>query len=326
MVLNNNMAGQFIISLDFELHWGGAEIWNLKEKENYFLGGRKAVVETLRLFQTNEIRATWATVGFLFAKNKEQLLSFSPLEKPSYKNEMISSYQYFDQVGNDETDDPFHFAPTLIEEILATPGQELASHTFSHYYCLEEGQNIKQFKEDLKAAQALAKENFNVQLKSLVFPRNQYNKDYLKVVKNVGIQTVRSNPNTWFWKNDYGKLTPLIRAADTLFPVSKNLSFHLNQKPDILEIPASRFFRPYQQKEKFIQFLKLKRIKNEMTYAAKNNKVYHLWWHPHNFGNDLEKNLHQLQEIIIHFHKLKQKLDFQSVSMIDLKENIHERN
>jgi len=313
------MSGKFIISLDFELHWGGAEKWNLKEKENYFLGGRKAVVETLRLFQTNEIRATWATVGFLFAKNKDQLLNFSPLEKPSYKNEMISSYHYFDQVGNDENDDPFHFAPTLIEEILATPGQELASHTFSHYYCLEEGQNIYQFKEDLEAAQALAKENFNAQLKTLVFPRNQYNKDYLKVVKNIGIQTVRSNPDTWFWKNDYGKLTPLIRAADTLFPVSKNLSFHLNKNSDILEIPASRFFRPYQQKEKSIQFLKLKRIKNEMTYAARNNKVYHLWWHPHNFGNDLEKNLKQLEEIIKHYQNLKLNFNFESLNMITLK-------
>ena len=42
--------------------------------------------------------------------------------------------------------------------------------------------------------------------------------------------------------------------------------------------------RPYG----FFKKLKMKRIKAQMTYAAKNDKLFHLWWHPHNFGNDIE--------------------------------------
>lgn len=316
------MNGRFIISLDFELHWGGAEKWDLKDKKKYFLEGRKAVVKMLELFNEYEIHATWATVGFLFAKDKEQLLKFLPQNKPSYQKKELSTYEYFDQVGTNEKEDPFHFAGSLIEKITSTPGQELATHTFSHYYCNEPGQDMIQFEADLQATQKIARKNFNIQLKSIVFPRNQYNPEYLKIVKQAGIEVVRSNPNVWFWQNNFGKITPLLRAADTLIPISKSLAFNENSmitNDEVLEIPASRFFRPYKTKEKFIQNFKMKRIKNEMTYAAKNKRNYHLWWHPHNFGNNPKKNIKQLEEIIIHYKGLNQKYGFSSVNMLEIK-------
>lgn len=314
------MAGKFVISLDFELHWGGAEKWNLQSKETYFLNTRKIIPEILELFGQNNIRATWATVGFLFAKNKEQMEKFSPVLKPTYTNNRLSYYTYFDQVGNDELEDPFHFGASLIEKIIQTKGQEVSSHTFSHYYCNEEGQTPEQFEADLRTAQAIALENFNIKLESLVFPRNQYNNSYLKVVKRQGIKIVRTNPNVWFWQKSFGKITPVFRALDTLLSISSTLTFDeidLKWQNEVLKLPASRFFRPYREKEKSIQSRKLNRIKSEMTYAAKNNRIYHLWWHPHNFGEDVEQNLNQLKEIIDHFNYLNEKYNFQSNSMID---------
>jgi hypothetical protein len=55
-----------------------------------------------------------------------------------------------------------------------------------------------------------------------------------------------------------------------------------------------------------------------MSYAAKKNKNYHLWWHPHNFGEDVENNKKQLLEIIEHYKFLKEKYNFSSANMIDL--------
>lgn len=312
------MKGKFIISLDFELHWGGVEKWNLNKKRNYFLDTRKVIPDILDIFQSNTIRVTWATVGFLFAYNKKQLLDFSPKEKPSYKKEELSYYNLFSELGNDEKEDPFHYAPSLIQRIINTSGQELASHTFAHYYCNETGQTIKQFNADLKAAQTIAKKNFNMSLNSLVFPRNQFNEKYLAVAKNNGIKVVRSNPNVWFWNKDHGRMTPVFRAIDTLFPISKSLCFTTPiEKDGIIHLPASRFFRPYKKSEKVIQKLKLNRIKREMTYAAKRNLNYHLWWHPHNFGEDIQANKEQLIEIIQHFKKLEVKYNFTSVNMGD---------
>lgn len=312
------MAGKFIISLDFELHWGGAEKWDLSQRQTYFLNARKSIPEILKIFKEYDIHATWATVGFLFAKNKKQILEFCPELKPTYNNQRLSSYNYFNQVGENEDVDPFHFGYSLIQKILDMPNQELASHTFSHYYCNEEGQTSEQFEADIKSAQAIAQLNFGQILESLVFPRNQYNVNYLRIAKAQGIRVIRSNPDVWFWKNSKSQFTSIIRAFDTLMPISKPLSFDskcLLFEDKIIELPASRFFRPYKSNEKVIQGFKLKRIKNEMTFAAKNNLDYHLWWHPHNFGFDVAKNIIQLKEIVKHYRFLNEKYDFQSIEM-----------
>ncbi len=218
--------GKFIISLDFELHWGGAEKWSIEEKKSYFLNTVQFIPELLTLFKEDNIKCTWATVGFLFANNKTQLLDCSPDLIPSYHRKELSYYKIFPQLGNDENEDPFHYASSLIQQIVNTPGQELASHTFAHYYCNESGQTVDQFDADLKAAQNIAKENFGMTLQSLVFPRNQFNKEYLQVASKNGFKIVRSNPNVWFWNKSFGIFcTPLFRALDTLMPISKSLCF-----------------------------------------------------------------------------------------------------
>lgn len=313
--------GKFVISLDFELHWGAAEKWDLNVKKDYFDATRKSIPEVLSLFKKYNIRATWATVGFLFAKNKQQLLDFLPKDRPSYTNQNLSYYNLIDnnEVGEDENDDPYHYASSLIAKVLETPGQELATHTFAHYYCNEAGQNKTQFEADIKAAQAIAKENFNIELQSLVFPRNQFNETYIEIAYQNGIKVARSNPDVWFWKTQ-SKLAPIARAFDTLLPISKTLTFKENalKKDKMLLLPASRFFRPYTDKEKLIRGLKLQRIKNEMFYAAKNDSVYHLWWHPHNFGDHVTENLQDLEEILKWYQKLHVDFGFSSKTMIEM--------
>lgn len=315
------MAGSFIISLDFELHWGGVEKWNLEKKKDYFLNTRKVILELLKIFEEYNTRVTWATVGFLFSSNLEELKNFFPSEKPSYNNQELNYYRLFEekQVGENETDDPFHFANSLINEVIKTKGQELASHTFCHYYCNEKGQNKKQFDLDLKATQDISCHFFDKKLKSLVFPRNQFNEDYLSVIKGNGYNVIRTNPNVWFWKSK-SKLIFLARALDTLFSVSKRLSFpdkDVTSDNGLVKLPASRFFRPYTEKEKVIQKIKIKRIKSEMLLAAKNNEHYHLWWHPHNFGDFPQENLNQLKEILDYHKYLNQEYNFPSKSMGD---------
>jgi hypothetical protein len=62
-----------------------------------------------------------------------------------------------------------------------------------------------------------------------------------------------------------------------------------------------------------------------MTYAAKNNLTYHLWWHPHNFGINIRENLTFLNEILIHFTELNLKYNFKSNCMSEIsKEFINE--
>ena len=63
--------GTLIVSLDFELFWGMLDCSTLEEYGGNVMGGRGAIPRLLKLFETYNIHATWATVGFLFADNYE---------------------------------------------------------------------------------------------------------------------------------------------------------------------------------------------------------------------------------------------------------------
>lgn len=55
-----------------------------------------------------------------------------------------------------------------------------------------------------------------------------------------------------------------------------------------------------------------------MTYAAKNNEIYHLWLHPHNFGSFQENNFSFLRKILNHYQELNLKYGFCSATMKDV--------
>lgn len=341
------MKGLFTISLDFELHWGGFEKWPLTgnrlaraggkgagesgylpveqvDYTNYFLNTRLVIPEMLRLFEAHEVHVTWATVGMLFHKDKESLLACAPAEKPTYVEKQLSAYEYINSkgIGADEKQDPFHYAPSLIEKVIRTPNQELGTHTFAHYYCNEAGQSPEQFRADLKAAVKSAA-MFGVTLRSLVFPRNQFNADYLRVCYEEGITSVRSNPLDWFWKIDSTQSESLWkrlnRGLDAYFPVGRKNTYRLADLPvtpgQPLFIPASRLLRPYNPKEYFLNTFKIDRIKTEMTRAARAGEVYHLWWHPHNFGRYPEQSLAGLKEILVHYDRCRKEWGMGSGTM-----------
>ena len=315
--------GNFVISLDFEIHWG---VWDVVKLDNYrdnLLGVRTVIPGLLHLFAKHGIHATFATVGFLFFESKEEMMEGLPPHKPGYTNKLISPYEgHFDEVGNNETDDVFHFAPSLIKMIKQS-GQEIGCQTFSHYYCLEAGQTIEDFRDDLRAAKRIAAKR-GVEMKSFVFPRNQYNEAYLNVCKEEGISSFRGNENSWLYTAKSTESETLFRRAVRLADAYINLSGHhcheatYMMNNELCNITASRFLRPYSKRLSFMDWLRLKRITHSMTYAATHGLTYHLWWHPHNFGVNIKENLAFLERILYHYEALNKKYGFRSVSMQQL--------
>ena len=55
-----------------------------------------------------------------------------------------------------------------------------------------------------------------------------------------------------------------------------------------------------------------------MEYAALHGEVYHLWWHPHNFGANMEKNLEKLEYVLKCYKKCHEQYGMESYSMADL--------
>jgi len=54
-----------------------------------------------------------------------------------------------------------------------------------------------------------------------------------------------------------------------------------------------------------------------MTRAARDGRTYHLWWHPHNFGRNIDANMARLDRIIAHFRSLRDKYGMESATMSD---------
>lgn len=309
--------GAFVISLDFEILWGVFDKVDHKEKEAYFNNTRKVIPEILNMFLEHKIHCTWATVGMLFNKNWEEWIENIPDILPEYKNSVLSAYDYGKSVESPETEF-LCFAKDLIQQIQNTHNQEIGTHTYSHYYCLEDGQTLASFKADLEKSIKLAKQ-MGIDLKSLVFPRNQFNEAYLKVCSELGIENVRSNPRDWYWKDtqNVSLKNKIFRTGDAYLGL-KNKSYKLTdlnvEKGKPLAQNASRLLRPYSS-NKLLNALKLKRIKSEMTFAAKNNEIYHLWWHPHNFGKNPIENIADLKKILDHYLWCNEKYGFKSVTM-----------
>ena len=313
-------TGTLVISLDFELNWGVHDVFTQEQYGENILGAREAIPKILDLFKEYDIHATWATVGMLGFSNKKELLKNLPLSQPSYANNNFSPYGKLKFIGENEVEDPLHFGSSLIRKILEYSNQELATHTFSHYYCLEEGQTIEEFELDLKSSLKIGTLNGR-RIQSLVFPRNQTNEDYLQICKKYGISNFRGNENNWIYEASSFHNDPLLKKILRVLDGYLNIFGHqtyplrtVDMKP-IINLPSSLFLRPYNSKLKLLEPLRLRRIKNSMLRAAKKNEVFHLWWHPHNFGIDIDKNIDFLREILKFSAELKREYGFKSLTM-----------
>ena len=307
--------GALVISLDFELLWGVFDKVDWRNRKEYFQNTREVIPEMLRLFEEYEISCTWATVGMLFNENWEEWNQNIPKILPDYVDMNLDAYEYGKSIQKKETEE-LCFAPDLINQIKDRPGQKVGTHTYSHYYCLEPGQTPESFKADLQKSRELA-ENFGVDLKSLVFPRNQYNSKYLEVCKDIGLQTVRTNPDVWYWENTQKDSfqQKIFRTGDAYIGLNNKSYTDISEiAPGISGQKASRLLRPNSGRN-LLDRARIKRIQSEMSSAAKNKEVYHLWWHPHNFGGNPTRNLMELQTLLQHFRTCQCKFGFESRSM-----------
>lgn len=318
--------GYLIVSLDFELYWGVFDSFDLESYKNDLLNVQKVIPSLLKLADSYGVKLTFASVGSLFAKNRNEFMSFIPKEKPTYDNPKFDAYRLLNRLDNSDENNQCLFANPLLKEIIQNGNHEIGGHTFCHYYCNEEGQTIEQFENDLQANIAIARAN-NVDLKSIVFPRNQVNNDYLQLCIDYGILSYRGTEqhpiyqttdtktlNNWFYK--------VFRLMDTYVNLTGHHTYPLSETNEngILNLRSSRFLRPYSKLLSIFEPLKIRRIKKSMSYAAKRNQIFHLWWHPHNFGSNTEVNFKQLENLFKHYSQLNMQNDFSSSTMSELSE------
>lgn len=326
-----NKNGTFVISLDYEIHWGTFDAMTLDAYGNNLKSVNTVIDRLLILCDKYDVKLTFATVGMLFAKTKEELLKFNPSLIPSYENNILDTYKLIDEIGNSESEDDLHYAQSTIKKIEKT-AHEIGTHTYSHYNCLVKGQTIEQFEEDIIAAKKIGK-HLDIDVESIVFPKNQVNGPYLDICYKHGITSYRGTENSDIYNTKDKKFkkyfVPLIRLSrliDSYINITGHNTYDVLKinklKNKIINLPSSRFLRPYFSKLSFLENLKVRRVKKSMRHAAKRDELYHLWWHPHNFGSNIDENFENLENIFKEYKALNIKYKFQSVTMTELTNNI----
>lgn len=318
------MNSRFVISLDFELFWGMQDCVSLEKYEENVLGGRKAIPRLLDLFEKYGIHCTWATVGFMFAESFDELKKYFPEDKlkPHYCESQHSTYRCFSSIGKNENDAPCFYAPSLIKKISKLPYQEIACHTFSHYYCNEKGQTINEFKADIASAVKLANDK-GYKLKTIVLPRNQCNTLYLKELNKYGFIGYRDEENDWIHKKvKHGLMLRIFRLIDVYLPLTGYGGYNPKQEYSLVKMQGSRMYKPYFKYLSIFEGLKIHRIKKQMLHAAKKGLVFHLWWHPHNIGIRTDYHLERLKEILDYYLLLNRQYGMESINMQELAESV----
>lgn len=318
----SNGPGTFVISLDLELNWGVRDWTDLEAYRANLLGVRTAIPRLLEIFTEHGIHATWATVGFLFFDDKEDLLSALPSLRPKYVDRRKCPYSALASVGRNEAEDPFHFGWSLLQQIQQARHHEIASHTFSHYFCLEDGQDANTFTEDLAAAISAAARR-GITLESLVFPRNEVRSEYLPLCARQGIKAYRGTPQSWLYTprsaRDETRRRRALRLADAYVPLTGPNTQQVDvAAPFPRNVAASRFLRPHDPRARQLDRMKLRRVCGELSAAARAGGVYHLWWHPHNFGIHQRANLDMLRHILGHYAELRATHGMRSLTMRDV--------
>jgi hypothetical protein len=102
--------GTFVVSLDFELHWGIRDRYGIADYRRNVLGARDVIPRMLERFAAHGVRATWARVGMLVCESKDELIARLPQRRPAYEHPRLSPYEHVSTVGADERSDPLHFA------------------------------------------------------------------------------------------------------------------------------------------------------------------------------------------------------------------------
>jgi hypothetical protein len=136
----------------------------------------------------------------------------------------------------------------------------------------------------------------------------------------MGIQTFRGNLDGFAYRARSGAGQTLLirglRYLDSIAPIYDGSYTLPEVRPEkSVNIPASRFLRPNSSKIPGYSALHLSRILGEMELTARKGQCYHLWWHPHNFGRNIDRNLRNLDTIINQFRMLSDKFGMESKTM-----------
>lgn len=297
--------GIFTISLDTELAWGVVDKpGTLKLSLIYYEKTRDVIDELLVLFKRYEVSATWAVVGHLFLDTCKPVNGQKHPEIPrSYYPWYKSDWFAADPCTN-LNQDPFWYGMDIVNKIYSCPVvQEIGCHSFSHILFGDKNTGRETVKSELETCKGLANK-LGIDLKSFVFPRNQ--EGYLDELKKAGFLTFRGSEPLWY-RRFPRKVQKVCHIVDQLFSIPPPVIVP-KEKEGLVAIPGSMLYLSMNGFRKYIPLnARIKKACKGLKKAAKEKKVFHLWFHPYNLATAPEILLQGFEKILKEANTLREK-------------------
>ena len=297
MRTHKTMRPTFVLSLDKELVWGSFDHTSAEEWGRQNPDPRGVVAELLRLFDEYRIPATWAVVGHLFLRSCTR----GP-DGRAHPELLRPSYEWYprDWLGVDPCTDraraPLFYGDDIVDSILAakTP-QEIGSHSFSHIVYGDPGCSADVARADVEACVRVARER-NITLRSFVFPRNV--EGHHAVLRDNGFAAYRGEEPIWY-RTIGGRVKRGAHLIDQAAGLEPPVSLPHETLPGLWNVPGSMLFLHRGGVRRLIPLAsRVKKARAGLARAVRENKVFHLWFHPFNMSQDREGMFAALRAIL----------------------------
>lgn len=308
--------GIFIISLDFELIWGTADLFGAEGFRRACEIERERVIdELLSLFAEFEFPATWCILGHLFLDKCEMVngQKHPEIVRPQHAWHPADWFQH--DPCETENEHSVFVGRSLVEKIKNCPvKQEIGSHSFSHVIFADEGCSRATAESEMKECVRLARE-MGINLESFAFPRNEVG--HLDVLSEQGFSCYRGVEPNWYESAKVPeKVRRILRLFDVLRAAKPPVVLPEKTESGLWNIPGSAIYFPMHGGRRHIPVsLRVKRAVKGLNAAAKEKKIFHLWFHPTNMADETEAMFSGLRQIMQHAARLRDKNELEFMTM-----------
>jgi len=306
--------GKFVISIDTELSWGTFDHGGHIRYRRNFENVRTVVDSLLDLFHKYRVSATWAVVGHLFLDSCKSENGKKHPEMPHPKHSWYPKDWYSLDPCTSLKKDPLWYGRDIVEKIRsASPQQEIGSHSFSHAIFSDSGCGPEVADAEFSRCQELAKE-LGIQLTSFVFPRNEVG--HLDLLVKNGFQVYRGIDDAWFYEFQNPLLRKAGHFADDLFAVTPRCVKPYKVSEGLTNLPGSMLYRAMDGVRTLIPvWCRVRKGKRGLDRAAREQKVFHLWFHTFNLGYRTAELINGLEQILSHADTLRKEGKLEIASM-----------
>jgi peptidoglycan/xylan/chitin deacetylase (PgdA/CDA1 family) len=300
--------GVFTLSLDFELIWGTLDLFGPSGFARACEIERTEVIDRLlALLAEYEVPATWCILGHLFLDHCPTGDSPKHAEIVRPQHAWHPADWFASDPGGTESTAPLFFGRSLVEKIRSCPAeQEIGSHSFSHVIFGDPGCSAETASTELAECVRLAGE-MGIELRSFAFPRNQVG--HLDILRQHGFSCFRGPEPNWYEADRWPEVVQRLgRLIDVLRIARPPVVLPRRDESGLWDIPGSAMYFPMHGGRRFLPLSwRVRRAVKGLNAAARERRVFHLWFHPTNLADQTESMFAGLRSIFAHARKLRDR-------------------